>query len=662
MSAPTAGLNVAQMLIRSHVLEGSMTPGEEIALKMDQGLLQDALGTIVMLALEALDLDRAKTEIAVQYVDHNLLQSDYKNADDHVFLMSAAQRFGIWYSRAGNGISHPVHMERFGKPGKSLVGSDSHTCAAGSLGMLAIGAGSLDVAMVLAGEPLYIRMPEIWGVKLTGKLPDWVSAKDVILEMLRRHSVDGGVGRIIEYYGPGLAALSAMDRHVIANMGAELGATTTVFPSDEQTRTFLEREGRGPDWIELRADPGCSYEHHDEIELSALEPLIAKPSSPDNVVKVREISGLPVYQSYIGSSANPGYRDFAMAARMVHGKQVDPAVSFDVNPTSRQMLENLVRNGYLADLIHAGARIHQAGCNGCNGMGQAPATGRNSLRTTPRNFPGRSGNKEDSVFLCSPETATASALTGRITDPRDLGMPYPQVRFPRQPIVLTKSVLPPSPPAESRKVSLVKGPNISSLPPIEPLTDLLEVPVVLKVGDDISTDAISPAGARALPLRSNVQKIAEFCFDTIDPSYPQRALAVRDQGGHALAAGLNYGQGSSREHATLAPGFLGLRVVVSKSFARIHGQNLPNSGILPLMFVNPADYDEIKQGDMLIIRNVRQVVQSGNRVEIELKGIRRLVARHNLTPRQIEILLCGGLINWVRQRSSRSARSERKAG
>ena len=370
MAISATSLNVAQKLIKSHLLDGRLVPGEEIALKMDQVLLQDALGTIVMLALEAMDIDRVKTEIAVQYVDHNLMQSDYKNADDHLFLMSAAQRFGIWYSRPGNGISHPVHMERFGKPGKSLVGSDSHTCAAGSLGMLAIGAGSLDVAMVLAGQPLYVRMPEVWGVALTGEFPEWVSAKDVILEMLRRHSVDGGVGRIIEYYGPGVAALSAMDRHVIANMGAELGATTTVFPSDEQTGDFLLKEGRGENWMELNADSGCSYDHHDEIDLSTLEPLIAKPSSPDNVVKVRDVAGLPVYQSYIGSSANPGYRDFAIAALMVRGTQVDPAVSFDINPTSRQMLENLVRDGYLADLIHAGARIHQAGCNGCNGMGK----------------------------------------------------------------------------------------------------------------------------------------------------------------------------------------------------------------------------------------------------------------------------------------------------
>jgi aconitate hydratase len=448
-----------------------------------------------------------------------------------------------------------------------------------------------------------------------------------------------------------------MDRHVIANMGAELGATTTVFPSDEQTRAFLEQEGRRKDWIELAADPGCGYDHHEEIDLSALEPLIAKPSSPDNVVKVSEVSGLPVYQSYIGSSANPGYRDFAIAALMVRGRQVDPAVSFDVNPTSREMLARLVQAGYLTDLIQSGARIHQAGCNGCNGMGQAPATGRHSLRTTPRNFPGRSGNKDDSVFLCSPETATASALAGKITDPRTLGLPYPRISPPKKSIALTNAVVPPPPFDKSRGVRLVKGPNISSLPPIEPLSDSLEVLVLLKLGDDVSTDAISPAGARALPFRSNVQKIAEFSFDTIDETYPARARAVRDQGGHALLAGLNYGQGSSREHATLAPRFLGLQVVLAKSFARIHGQNLPNAGILPLTFAEAADYDAIAPGDVLVIRGLRHAIQSVNRVDVEVRGKRSIVARHDLTPRQVEILLCGGLINRVKQKGSIDARA-----
>ncbi|MBV8093287.1 MAG: aconitate hydratase, partial [Acetobacteraceae bacterium] len=411
-------MNVAQKLIQSHLLDGAMRPGSDIALRMDQALLQDVLGTLVMLELEAMGLDRVKVQPAVQYVDHNLVQNDNMNADEHLFLRSACRRFGVWYSRPGNGISHPVHMQRFGKPGQSLVGSDSHTPAAGSLGMLAFGAGGVEVALAMAGEPLYLRMPQIWGVRLTGSLPDWVSAKDVILEMLRRHGVEGGLDRMVEYYGPGLDCLSAMDRHVIANMGAELGATTTVFPSDQETRRFLRDEGREDDWAELAADAGAEYDVHEELDLSKLEPLIAKPSSPGNVVPVREVAGQEIYQAYIGSSANPGYRDIAIAAQMVRGRQVHDRVSFDINPSSRQVLENLIAGGLLTDLVHAGARLHQAGCNGCIGMGQAPASGRNSLRTVPRNFPGRSGTREDSVFLCSPETAAASALTGRITDPR----------------------------------------------------------------------------------------------------------------------------------------------------------------------------------------------------------------------------------------------------
>jgi len=407
------GATVAEKLIASHLIEGEMESGAEIGIRIDQTLTQDATGTLVMLELEALDLERAKTDVSVQYVDHNLIQSDFRNPDDHLFLQSACRRFGLWFSRPGNGVSHPVHMQCFGRPGKSLVGSDSHSCAAGALGMLAIGAGGLEVALAIAGEPFFTKMPEIWGIRLRGELPDWVSAKDVILEMLRRHGVSGGVGRIAEYYGPGLAHLDVWDRHVIANMGAELGATTTVFPSDEQTRAFLQANDRQDDWRELSADSDAKYAHQDEIDLSTLEPLIARPSSPGNVVPVREVEGTDVYQSYIGSSANPGYRDFAVSAEMVKGRRVDPSVSFDINPATRGILTDLMKTGMLEQLIEAGARLHQAGCNGCIGMGQAPATGRNSLRTVPRNFPGRSGTKEDSVWLCSPETATAAALTGR---------------------------------------------------------------------------------------------------------------------------------------------------------------------------------------------------------------------------------------------------------
>ena len=509
-------LNVAQKLITAHLVDGSPRAGTPITLKIDQTLTQDATGTLVMLTLEALRLDRVRTEVSVQYVDHNLLQIDNLNADDHLFLESACRRFGIWYSRPGNGISHVVHMQRFGMPGKSLLGADSHTPAAGALGMLAIGAGGLDVALAMSGEPFPTTMPAILGVQLKGELPDWVSAKDVILEMLRRRGVSGGVGKIIEYFGPGLRCLGAMDRHVIANMGAELGATTTVFPSDEETRHFLQSEGRAADWRAVAADAGCSYDDEDEIDLSELEPLVATPSSPGNVVKVGEIEGKDVYQAYIGSSANPGWRDFAVAAEIVRGKTVPSNVSFDVNPTSRQLLETLIADGRLGALVAAGARIHQTGCNGCIGMGQAPAVGQNSLRTTPRNFPGRSGTEEDLVFLCSPETAAASALSGRITDPRSLEMPYPRLADPEAATVSTALLAPPLPPAEALLVELVKGPNIRSLPEFDSLPDSLALPILLKMGDDVSTDEILPAGAKVLPYRSNIQKIEDFAFERID--------------------------------------------------------------------------------------------------------------------------------------------------
>jgi aconitate hydratase len=637
--------NVAQKLIQSHLVEGRARPGEEIGLKIDQTLTQDATGTLVMLELEAMDLDRVRTEISVQYVDHNLLQEDYKNADDHLFLESACRRFGVWYSRPGNGVSHALHQERFGKPGKTLLGSDSHTCAAGSLGMLAIGAGGLDVAMAMAGLPFHVRMPEIWGVRLAGELPPWISAKDVILEMLRRHSVAGGVHRIIEYYGPGLRCLSAMDRHVIANMGAELGATTTVFPSDAEVRRFLSAQGRGEEWTELIADAECSYDQHDEIDLSRLEPLIAMPSSPDSVRPVREVAGQPIYQAYIGSSANPGYRDLAIVAAMVRGQRVPPGVSLDINPTSRQILENLVHDGHIAALIRAGARLHQAGCNGCIGMGQAPATDKLSLRTVPRNFPGRSGTRDDQVCLVSPETAAASALRGVITDPRQLGIPYPHVREPEQPILNIQMF---EAPVESPidHPHLEKGPNIKSLPEFEPLPSELEIPVLLKVGDNISTDEILPAGARVLPFRSNIQGIAQFAFAQIDDTYHERALSVREAGGHVVVGGSNYGQGSSREHAALAPRYLGLRAVLAKSFARIHRQNLVNFGVLPLVFSNPADYELLSKDETIRIIDIAEQLKSGREIIIHAK--RDIPMHHALSPRQMQVLLEGGLINWVR--------------
>ena len=646
-------LNLSKKLLANHLFEGAMEPGEEITLRVDQVLLQDALGTLTMLALEAMDLDRIRVDIAVQYVDHNLLQTDYKNPDDHLFLQTAAQRFGIWYSPPGNGISHPVHMERFGKPGALLAGSDSHSCAAGSLGMLALGAGSIEIAAVLAGEPLPIRMPKIWGVRLDGRLADWVSAKDVILEMLRRHGVDGAVGRIIEYYGEGVASLSPMDRHVIANMGAELGATTTVFPSDEGTRHFLRAQGREGDWREISADPDADYDEQDEIDLSILEPLIARPSSPDNVVPVREVVGEAVYQSYIGSSANPGYRDFAISAHMVKGRAIAPGVSFDINPSTRQILATLSRDGCLNDLILAGARLHQAGCNGCMGMGQAPATGRNSLRTTPRNFPGRSGNKDDSVFLCSPETATAAALTGQITDPRGLGLDYFRFEEPAFPVRHELIAPPLLHGDEARRVKIVRGPNITALPPIAPIEDCFEVPVLLKVGDNLSTDTISPAGARGMQYRSNVQKIAELSFDLIDESYVARARVAT--AGHVIVAGDNYGQGSSREHAALAPRYLGLVMVVAKSFARIHWQNLVNAGILPLTFEIGSDYEVISQGDLLSVQDLYASMKRGFNLALAKAGSdRRIPVRHSLSARQVRVFLAGGLINWLRQRPTAS--------
>ncbi|MET3697721.1 aconitase [Bacillus oleivorans] len=649
-------LNVTQKLIKAHLLSGEMIPGQEIGLKIDQTLTQDATGTMVMLELEAMGLEYAKTEASAQYVDHNLIQVDSKNPDDHLFLQSATRRFGMYYSRPGNGVSHPVHMQRLAKPGKTLLGSDSHTCANGCMGMLAMGAGGIDVAMAIAGEPFYVKMPKVWGIKLTGKLPDWVSAKDVILELLRRHDVKGGVGRVIEYYGPGLESLTAMDRHVIANMGAELGATATVFPSDQEIGRFLKQQGRKEDWIELAADKGASYDLHEEINLSELEPLIAKPSSPGNVVPVREVEGLPIYQSYVGSSANPGFRDFAIVAEIVKGKEVAPGISFDINPTSRQMLTDLVKEGHIASLLQAGARLHQAGCNGCIGMGQAPATGRNSLRTTPRNFPGRSGTREDSVFLCSPETAAASALKGVITDPRSLDMDYPKVKEPEKPTIDLNLLDEPLPYEEAKKVELHKGPNIASIPNMDELQDNLEVPILLKMGDNISTDEILAGGARVLPYRSNLPEISKFAFEIIDDNYYDNAMKIRDQGGHAVVGGFNYGQGSSREHAALAPRYLGLRVALVKDFARIHWQNLVNFGILPVTFVHEEDYDKLEQGDVLVFTDLRKKIQQGNEFNISVKGKGlEIMVRHTLSGRQIEMMVKGGLINWVKDRQKSHA-------
>lgn len=635
---------VTEQLIEEHLVDGQMEPGEEIALEIDQTLTQDATGTMVMLELEAMQVEHLETELSAQYVDHNLIQEDNKNPDDHLFLKSACEKWGVWYSPAGNGVSHPVHQERFGVPGKTLLGSDSHTPAAGAMGMLAIGSGGLDIAMAMAGEPYYVNMPEVWGVELRGELPDWCSAKDVILEMLRRHDVDGGVGRVIEYYGPGLDTLTAMDRHVIANMGTELGATSTVFPADDAVRKFLAQQKREEDFRPMHAEDDAEYHVTETIDLDDIEPMIAKPSSPGNVVPLTDVQGEDLYQAYIGSSANPGLRDFAVPAMIVDGQRVPPEISFDVNPTSRQMLENLTEMGYLGNLIASGARIHQAGCNGCIGMGQAPASGKNSLRTVPRNFPGRTGTREDSVFLCSPETAAASALAGEITDPRTLeethDLDYPAWTEPEE-IIVDESAL--SPPPENPGGDLEKGPNVKFLPAFEQVPDAISGPVLIKVGDDISTDEIMPAGSDVLPYRSNIPRISEWVFDQVEQGFYKRA---QDQGAPWLVVGgSNYGQGSSREHAALAPYHLGMRAALAVSYARIHWQNLVNFGIVPLEFVDRGDYDAIEQGDSLELPDVREELQSGHEVTVHntTQG-NTFSAEHSLSPRQVEIVLQGGLI------------------
>lgn len=654
--------NLTRKLLKAHLVEGTLETGKPIGLRFDQTLCQDATGTLVMLALEAMELEQVNTQVSAQYVDHNLLQEDHRNPDDHLFLLSAAKKFGLWYSRPGNGISHPLHMQRFCKPGMTLIGSDSHTCAAGSMAMFAIGAGGADVAMAMAGEPVYLRMPAVWGIELTGELPPWVSAKDVILELLRRYSVTGGLNRVLEYYGPGVSSLSAMDRHVIANMGAELGATASVFPSDSHTAEFLAEQGRRNDYRQLSADPDCDYDHHTAINLSQLEPLIAMPSSPDNVVPVRDVAGEPIYQAYIGSSANPGFRDYAVVAEMVAGRTLPENVSLYINPSTRQVLQLLSQSGHLDKLLSAGARLHQAGCNGCIGMGQAPATQKNSLRTTPRNFPGRSGTREDRVWLCSPETAAASALHGRITDPRTLSMAYPRIKPAAKVWTDIRWML--APEDKPRGAELVKGPNIAALPAFEPVPERMDTPVALKLGDNVSTDTILPAGAEVLPYRSNIPKIAQYVFCHHDDSYSSRVVSMTN--GHTVVAGENYGQGSSREHAALAPRYLGLQMVIAKSIARIHHQNLINFGIVPLTFERPSDYDLLAGNAQITIPDLPAQIRKGNRItaKVDTRGSTRgqvqrftLHLRHSLPKRQQDILLAGGVIPWLKQKQEAACQS-----
>ncbi len=643
-------LTVAEKLIESHLVSGSLKRGTPIAIRIDQTLTQDATGTMAYLEFEAIGIPRVKTELSVSYVDHNLLQTDFRNADDHRFLQSIAARYGLWFSRPGNGICHQLHLERFARPGKTLLGSDSHTPTAGGCGMLAIGAGGLDVAMAMAGRPFHLLMPKIIGVHLTGKLPPWVSARDIALWMLRKLTVKGALGKILEYFGPGVRELSVPDRATIANLGTEMGATTSVFPSDDITRAWLKAQGREQEWRELVADKGAQYDEVIELDLSTLEPLAACPSSPDNVKPVAELEGRPVAQVIVGSCANSSLRDLLVVAHTLKGRKVHEKVSFEINPGSLQVLENLDALGALQDIIHAGARIHQCGCLGCIGMGQAPATGTISLRTFTRNFPGRSGTKNDQVYLVSPEVAVASALAGCIADPRKLGA-YPEIDLPEHFILNDSLLIPPLPEEEAAKVEIVRGPNIVPLPGFEPLPEDLQAKVLLKVGDNITTDHIMPAGAKILPLRSNLPAISQYVFSAVDAEFAQKALALKEEGlGVVVVGGENYGQGSSREHAALAPRYLGVRAKLAKSFARIHKANLINFGILPVTFVDPADYDLLEAGDELVFKGVRQALASGaEELEIEVKGKKTIKGKIDLTERDREIILAGSLLNLARE-------------
>ena len=631
--------NLAQRLIREHLVEGKTSPGEEIGIRIDQTLTQDATGTMAYLEFESLGIPRVRTELSLSYIDHNIIQTDFKNADDHRFLESIAAKYGILLSPPGNGVSHHVHRERFGVPGKSLVGSDSHTTTGGCLAMLAVGAGGVEVAMAMAGRPLYIMYPKVWGIRLTGRLSPWVSGKDVILELLRRFTCKAGVGKIVEFFGPGVKNLDMSARGTIANMGVDIGATAAIFPSDEITRKYLALNGREEDWKKLSADRGADYDEVTELDLGTIEPLVACPHNPDNVKTAAELGGTEIAQVIVGSSTNGSYRDLMIAAKIVEGKIVHPYLSFEINPGSRQTLENVEIMGGVLALIHAGARIHQSGCLGCIGMGQAPATDTKSLRTFPRNFKNRSGTKGDAVYLCSPEVAAASALKGSITDPRDLGE-CPKVRNPKRYKFTPDWIVPPADDPES--VEIVRGPNIVPFPKFGPLPETLEGEVLLKVGDDVSTDIIMPAGNRVLPFRSNIPAISKFVYDVLDEDFHKRA---KEKGGGMVVGGENYGQGSSREHAALAPRYLGIKAKIAKSFARIHKSNLINFGVVPLEFAEGSGYEKLKQGDKLRIEGVRDAIKSGRtEINVSVNG-ENVPARLNVSPRQREILLAGGLLN-----------------
>jgi aconitate hydratase len=650
---------LAEQIMEAHLVSGELVPGAQVALKIDHTLTQDATGTLAYLEFEAMGVDRARPEVAVSYVDHNLLQTDFRNADDHRFLRSVAARYGLHFSPPGNGICHQVHLERFSAPGKTLIGSDSHTPTAGGAGMLAFGAGGLDVALALAGQPFYLVMPEVMGINLTGRFPAWVSAKDVILELLRRLTVKGGVGKILEYFGPALRYLTVPERATIANMGAELGATTSIFPSDAQTKKFLSLQGREDDWRGLKVSGQAPYAAVEEVNLDSLEPLIACPSSPDRVAPVREVEGLPVEQVLIGSCANSSWRDLMVVARALKGRQVHPRVSLEINPGSRQVLENLALAGGLLPLLEAGARIMPPGCWGCIGMGQAPATGAVSVRTFTRNFPGRSGTKDDQVYLATPETAVAAAIFGEIADPRRLGT-YPRLTQPRYFLVNGRHLAGPPAPGEASEV--IRGPNIVPFPHLTPLPDTWRGKIWLKAGNNITTDDILPAGSQILPLRSNLPAISRFAFSRLDPNFVQRvqeqAALVWEQDKvlkeGAVVGGENYGQGSSREHAALAPRFLGVRVKLVQSFARIHLANLINFGILPLTFEDPGDYHHLQEDQVLELPEVRQRLLRGDeRLPLYILGPggareREIWVKADLSDRQRRMLALGGALNLAR--------------
>jgi len=637
------GYNIPQKIISQHLISGEMAAGEEISIRIDQTLTQDSTGTMAYLQFEAMGIPKVMTKKSLAYIDHNTLQSGFENADDHKYIQTAANRYGVYFSRPGNGICHQVQLERFAVPGMTLLGSDSHTPTAGGIGSLAIGAGGLDVAVAMGGGAYYLTMPKILKINLTGRLKDWVSAKDIILEILRKLSVKGGVGKIIEYAGDGIEYLSVPERATITNMGAELGATTTIFPSDEVTREFLKAQGREKDYIEIKPDRDAVYDEESTIDLSKLVPLAAKPHSPDNVDEIKNIGKIKIDQVAIGSCTNSSYRDMMRVAKILRGKTVDPNVSLVIAPGSKQVLTMLAENGALADMVAAGARILESACGPCIGMGQSPCTNAVSLRTFNRNFEGRSGTKSARVYLVSPETAAVSAISGVLTDPREYGA-YPAVDMPKEFINNDNMIL--EPVTGNENAPVVRGPNIKPFPINKELPETVSGKALIKVGDNITTDHIMPSNAKLLPYRSNIPYLADYCFSVCDSEFPSRA---KKEGGGFIIAGSNYGQGSSREHAALAPLQLGIKGVIAKSFARIHMANLINSGIIPMTFESEKDHDEIEQGDELVINNVLEQIKSGDTVIIKNKSKNKdMKLKINFSRRQRSMLLAGGLLNYTK--------------